>query len=93
MSGKKASKKSEYKLRIIVESPEEKALKALYQSLLPETLSQPDRKRGDVKITVVGRRLIIEIESASASGARALFNAYIYLLMTALQVIKEPVTT
>ncbi len=92
MSGKKASEKPQYKLRIAVEPLEEKTLRALYQSLLPEAVSQPDRKRGNVRITAVDRRLVIEIESATASGARALFNAYIYLLMTALQVIKEPVT-
>ena len=61
--------------------------RAVKESLLPELASQPDRKRGEAYLEEKTGGLSIVIRSSSVSGARALFNAYIYLLMTAFKSI------
>jgi tRNA threonylcarbamoyladenosine modification (KEOPS) complex Pcc1 subunit len=78
---------------IIVTDPNYSLLKALYASLSPETLSIVDRKRGKVEVKVYreGRagKLVIKIESKTMGGFRSLFNAYVYLLKTAIEVIRQ----
>ena len=76
-----------FKITIRLSGLEDRVAKSLYTSLLPETLSQPDRKRGEALVKLDNNTVIIYINSTSVSGARALFNAYVYLLMSALNSI------
>lgn len=81
------SRSEDIVIELRVKQAGEQIVKALRESLLPEVLSQPDRKRGEVEVKEDGEELVVRIRSKSFSGARALFNAYVYLLMSALQVI------
>jgi len=76
-------------LEIVIEGLDEKKVKTLYKSILPEIKSQPDKKRGKIELKSGEGRIIISMSSSDAGDLRALFNAYIYLLITALEVIRE----
>ncbi len=76
-------------LEIRIEGLDEKTVKTLYKSLLPEIKSQPDKKRGKIELKGEKGQIVISMSSSDAGDLRALFNAYIYLLITALEVIRE----
>ena len=69
-------------------------LNTLYLALSPETASIIDRKRGKVEINMDSGekgsgKLVVRIESRTIGGFRSLFNAYVYLLKTAIEVIRQ----
>ncbi len=78
----------EAKIEITFNNPQH--LSAIYKSLLPETLSPVDMKRGRVEIsayTTPQPTLTLTIKAKNTSSFKALLNAYIYLLKTAIDVL------
>ncbi len=76
------------RVSIKIKGVDEESSRVIEKSLKPEVESQVDAKRGSVKLLKENNFFVIEIESGSSSGARALFNAYIYLLKTIFDVLE-----
>jgi len=74
------SRSVKIRMKIIIQPEDEADLVAVCKAIAPEVSSLADKKRGEVAAECSGDRLVIEISCGSASDARALLNAYAYLL-------------
>ncbi len=70
---------------------DDRMIESLKKAIEPETKSQADLKRGKAhvkKISSPCNGIAVNIESQTSSGFKALFNAYVYLLETAIEVLE-----
>ncbi len=74
---------------ITVEACEEKTAESLEKALRVEAENPPDPSRGKTRVFRSGTRLVVELEARDYASARALINAYLTLIASLWDTVKN----